>query len=308
MIHAAAERLAYARASLEGLSVGDALGGFFEGSRPGSLPHYVKQRQPPAARPWHFTDDTNMALSIYSTLRQREQIDQDVLARGFGLHFDRSRGYGLGAINLLKQIRAGYSWRIGVREMFGGTGSFGNGAAMRVAPLGAYFADDLGKVVEQAHLASEVTHAHPEGIAGGIAVAVAAAVAQNLRGQPAPSRAEFIDRVLPYLPVESEVWTTVRRARDLPANSSLDFVISVLGNGDRVTAQDTVGYCLWCAGEKLTHYEDALWVTMSGGGDVDTNCAIVGGIVTCYTGAEAIPQAWIEAREPLPDWAFTETL
>jgi ADP-ribosylglycohydrolase len=192
--------------------------------------------------------------------------------------------------------------------MFGGVGSFGNGAAMRVAPLGAYFADDMDKVVEQARMSSEVTHAHPEGIAGGIAVAVAAAVAQNLRGQPAPSRPEFIDRVLPYIPVESEVWTNVRRARDLPPNSSLDFVVNVLGNGDRITAQDTVGYCLWCAGEKLAYYEDAIWLTMSGGGDVDTNCAIVGGIVACYTGTEAIPQAWIEAREPLPDWAFTETL
>lgn len=31
-------------------------------------------------------------------------------------------------------------------------------------------------------------------------------------------------------------------------------------------------------------------------------------IVTCYTGVEAIPQAWLEAREPFPDWAFTEVL
>lgn len=41
----------------------------------------------------------------------------------------------------------------------------------------------------------------------------------------------------------------------------------------------TLGFCLWCAGEKLGNYEDALWLTVSGGGDTDTNCAIVGGIV-----------------------------
>ena len=52
---------------------------------------------------------------------------------------------------------------------------------MRVAPLGAYFADDLEMVRAQAVLAAEVTHAHPEGIAGAVAVALAAAWACRLR-------------------------------------------------------------------------------------------------------------------------------
>lgn len=308
MLHTAAERLAYAHASLDGLSVGDSLGGFFEMSSPHALSQFVKQRKPPIARPWRFTDDTNMALSIYSTLRQREQIDQDMLARGFGLHFDPARGYGRGARHLLNQIRAGHDWRHASWEVFKGEGSFGNGGAMRAALLGAYFADDLAQVVEQARLSSEVTHAHPEGIAGGIAVAVAAAVAQNLRGQPAPTRAEFIDRVLSHIPFDTQVWAKVQEARELPSASTIMAVVEMLGNGSRVSAQDTVGYCLWCAGERLANYEDAIWLTMSGGGDVDTNCAIVGGIVACYTGVQGIPQAWLEAREPLPDWAFSEAL
>ena len=41
-------------------------------------------------------------------------------------------------------------------------------------------------------------------------------------------------------------------------------------------------------------------------GDVDTTCAMVGGIVVLYTGVEGIPAEWIQAREPLPDWAFKE--
>ena len=59
--------------------------------------------------------------------------------------------------------------------MFEGQGSFGNGAAMRVAPVGAYFAGDIGAVVEQAARSSVITHTHDEAIAGSIAVAVAAA-------------------------------------------------------------------------------------------------------------------------------------
>ncbi len=47
--------------------------------------------------------------------------------------------------------------------MFSGLGSFGNGAAMRAAPLGAWFAGDVETVIQQAILSAEVTHAHPEG-------------------------------------------------------------------------------------------------------------------------------------------------
>ena len=48
---------------------------------------------------------------------------------------------------------------------------------MIVAPLGAFFSDDLEKAAEQARLSAEVTHGHPEGQAGAIAIAVAAAQA-----------------------------------------------------------------------------------------------------------------------------------
>jgi hypothetical protein len=89
------ERLRRARISLEGLSVADGFGGFFEGGRPDKLTNHVKTRRLPP-KPWHFTDDSNMALSIFSILRQFEKIDQDKLGKNFGEHFDRARGYGLG--------------------------------------------------------------------------------------------------------------------------------------------------------------------------------------------------------------------
>lgn len=55
----------------------------------------------------------------------------------------------------------------------------GNGGAMRAAPVGAYFADDLDKVLCHARASAEVTHGHIEGIAGAMAVAVAAALLLN---------------------------------------------------------------------------------------------------------------------------------
>jgi ADP-ribosylglycohydrolase len=79
-------------------------------------------------------------------------------------------------------------------------------------------------------------------------------------------------------------------------------VVSMIGNGLRISAQDTVPFVLFCAGEWLDNYEEAIWKTMSGGGDVDTTCAMVGAIVACYTGLEGIPKQWLVQREKLPQW------
>jgi ADP-ribosylglycohydrolase len=68
-----------------------------------------------------------------------------------------------------------------------------------------------------------------------------------------------------------------------------------------------VPFVLWCAAQSLDDYEEALWLTVAGLGDRDTTCAMVGGIVSCYTGVDAIPAAWRASREPLPDWPFEES-
>ncbi|MFJ9849862.1 ADP-ribosylglycohydrolase family protein [Streptomyces sp. NPDC101150] len=57
---------------------------------------------------------------------------------------------------------------------------------------------------------------------------------------------------------------------------------------------------LWCAARHPDDLESALWTTAAGLGDVDTTCAIVGGVVAAHTGVSALPQEWRERREPLP--------
>jgi len=298
-------RLERALCSLEGLSVGDAFGEQFF-ARPGVAEMMVAERAMPRPQ-WHFTDDTLMALSVVSVLRQHGAVAQDALARSFAARYDFSRGYGPAMHGMLENVRLGVSWSVAARWLFHGQGSFGNGSAMRVAPLGAYFADDLPAVVEQARLSSDVTHAHPEAAAGAIAVAVAAALAWQSRGAnaPPPPRAEFLSRILPFVP-DSIVREKIRHARDLDPSASVRLAVAALGNGTGVSAQDTAPFALWCAAGHLDNYEEALWLTVSGFGDRDTTCAIVGGIVAAYTGTEGIPAAWRADREPLPAWPFGE--
>jgi ADP-ribosylglycohydrolase len=70
-----------------------------------------------------------------------------------------------------------------------------------------------------------------------------------------------------------------------------------LGNGREVAAHDTVPFTIWAAARHLADFEEAIWVTASAGGDIDTTCAIVGGITA---GSGGIPDAWLRAAEPLP--------
>jgi hypothetical protein len=131
-------RLGLAYDSLAGLSVGDALGAqFFMVGR--SLDDLVAGRPP--AGPWEWTDDTHMACSVAGELRDHSGIDQDRLAAAFAQRCEPNRGYGAGAVVILYEIRDGVSWRQAAGAAFGGQGSCGNGAAMRVAPLGAYHLD-----------------------------------------------------------------------------------------------------------------------------------------------------------------------
>ena len=100
----------------------------------------------------------------------------------------------------------------------------------------------------------------------------------------------------------SEVHLGIVKALALLENSTVEQATSALGNGVRVSAQDTVPFCLWAAALHLSNYEKAMWATVAGLGDRDTTCAIVGGIVAMSAGVENIPPAWIECREPIPAW------
>lgn len=72
-----------------------------------------------------------------------------------------------------------------------------------------------------------------------------------------------------------------------------------LGNGAQVTAPDTVPFCLWCAAAFAGQYEEALWNVVRVGGDIDTNAAIVGGILALSADPPGIPDEWVRSRESL---------
>jgi len=163
---------------------------------------------------------------------------------------------------------------------------------MRVAPVGGYFFQDLKRAASEARLSAVVTHAHPEGQAGAMAVAVAAGIAAN---QPSPRGTDFLKEILPHVP-DGITKDGIQSARQIPSDD-LNEAARELGTGYQVSAQDTVPFCLWSAAYHLDDFKEALWWTVKGLGDRDTTCAIVGGIVALS--APEIPDSWLQSREPL---------
>ncbi|MGW0431269.1 ADP-ribosylglycohydrolase family protein [Micromonospora sp. NPDC003197] len=281
--------------SLHGVAMGDAFGEtwFFRPAE--QMQRLLDERFVPQG-PWPWTDDTAMAISLYRTLRDHGQVVQDELADRFASAYaaDPYRNYGPSMHGVLQAIGAGEPWQLVTAAQFDGQGSWGNGAAMRVGPLGAWFADDLDRVVEQADLSAAVTHAHPEATAGAIAVAVAAALAVRQ-----VSAEELLPQVAARTP-DSEVAARLRLLTRRPFSRQPQWIAGEVGCGSLISAVDTVPYAIWCAARHLDNLVEALWATVSAGGDMDTTCAIVGGIVAARTGLDDVPDEWLNAREALP--------
>jgi ADP-ribosylglycohydrolase len=293
-----------ARQSLEGLSVADAFGEQLLHSGAQARVEALSDRRTPSAKQWAWTDDTAMAVSIVEVLHEHRAIDCDALASTFARRYasEPARGYGSGAHRVLQAIAAGAPYQTAARALFGGQGSMGNGGGMRSAPIGAYFSGDLAAVVDHAKRSAAPTHAHAEGAAGAIAVAVAAA-AVFAGERDARALLETVLAHTPAGPTRDGVRRSIAMLRAEPIT-----VAAELGNGSHVTAADTIPFAVWCAATHLGDYGSALWACGEVGGDIDTTCAMVGGIVVGAVGIDGIPAAWRHAREPLPTWKSSSSL
>ena len=269
-------------------SVGDAFGERFFVA-PDVVEQLIEARALPRA-PWTYTDDTEMATAIVDVLDEHGRIDQDALAKAFARRYARDphRGYGGGAHDILSAIGDGVPWRVASTEAFDGMGSLGNGGAMRVAPVGAYFADDLDAVVEHARASAEVTHAHPDGQAGAVAAALGAAYACRWRvdrgALDGRGLLEFVLSRTPRSATRSMIERAVRIGQRARRGGDVVPRHRLQGDGGGHRAS------LWCAARHLGNYEEALWTTVSGLGDRDTTCAIVGGIVALVLRARGDPR------------------
>lgn len=276
------------RAVLVGTAVGDALGAPVEGRR--STRNYVASldRETPELR---FTDDTAMTIGVAESLVEVGAFDGHHMAHTLARHYTEEpwRGYGAGPPEVFGNMERGVPWNEAAASLFGGTGSFGNGAAMRVAPVALFAHPDTHTVASLARETSLISHTHPEGIDGAVsqAVAVDRILARDTDEAIEPRR--LVMEIQPYL------MTAILRDKLSYLAASIgqrspDELAQVLGSG--ISAHTSVPTALACF---LTHpdsFSDAVRTAISLGGDTDTIAAMTGALSGAHLGLDAIPSAW----------------
>ncbi|SNR16146.1 ADP-ribosylglycohydrolase family protein [Tenacibaculum jejuense] len=281
-------RIDLAKKSLTGIAIGDAFGDSFFRER-AIVESALENRFIPETE-WRYTDDTIMAIPLLKSLELYGEMNQDFVANQFAQNFlkDRHRGYGPSMHRKLLEIDTNKNWLEISKSSFNGTGSMGNGSAMRVALIGAYFYDDLNKVAEQAKLSSEITHYNNEAIAGAISVAIVTALCTISNEL---NKEVWLDTIIDFTP-ESDLKYKIKKIKHLPKSYDIRTIVTALGNGTKMLAQDTVPIALWNVYHYLGDFEESLWNTVSALGDRDTTCAIVGGINIMCSKESSVPKQW----------------
>ncbi|PQO28813.1 ADP-ribosylglycohydrolase family protein [Blastopirellula marina] len=278
--------------SLLGLAVGDALGGRFEAqsaehlrqrfSGVESLINYV------ADEIW-YTDDTQMTIALAEVLADQGEILEQPLCAAFVANYVPSRGYGRGARMVIEAMEEGEGYQAVASKHFPG-GSYGNGAAMRVAPVGLFFHDNEARLLEQARQSAFPTHVHPLGIEG--AQLIAAAVAYVTRSDEF-KRDDFFRLLISHC--QSEEY---REKLAMASETTSIEQLAALGNG--IEALESVPTAIASFALSPESYAETIGNVILLGGDTDTLAAMAGAISGAYLGVEAIPKRLLDRLEESP--------
>jgi poly(ADP-ribose) glycohydrolase ARH3 len=243
------------------------------------------------------------ARQIALSLIDKKRLDPLDLAKRFWVEYDEHswRGYGANVAEVFKKLKQSLekdSDPFGpASQQFDGKGSFGNGAAMRVHPIGLFF-DSVEKVIENAEVSSKITHFHRDAINGAVLQAVATHCA--LHDSSKDETIQILKNLARKFETEDEKLTYEDQLEDaisMLEGAEHDFETGFeLGNS--VSAIQSVPTALYSflkarnpvEGLETTNpFERTLQLAMTFGGDSDTICSMAGALAGALYGESAIP-------------------
>jgi poly(ADP-ribose) glycohydrolase ARH3 len=281
---------------LVGTAIGDALGARWEGRGMSRSEDIVSLAE--KLEQLIYTDDTHMTIGIAESLIESKGFNGEHMAQTFIKNYEAEpwRGYGPGPPRIFGMVKSGEAWYSAADRLYRG-GSFGNGSAMRVAPVGLLYSRDLEKLREIAYQSSSITHSHELGQEGAALQACAVALALNTPSDEDIDKEAFLSKLQNF--IQGQVYKEkVARIRELLGEQDKAKVVAVLGNG--IEAPRSVPTAIYCFLRQPQSYKDTVIYAISLGGDTDTIAAMAGAISGAYLGIEAIPSEWrakLENRE-----------
>jgi len=237
-----------------------------------------------------YTDDTHMMIGIAESLLKNQGFDGEDMALTFIRNYELEpwRGYGPGPPQIFRLVRAGVAWDEAALRLYHG-GSYGNGSAMRVAPVGVFYHDDPTRLRDIAYQSSQITHTHQLGKEGAALQAYAVALATNLEPSSPFDRGAFLAKLINF--VSEEIYREkLNKMEALLPQSDKDRVVLELGNG--IEAFNSVPTAIYSFLSQPDSFAQAVFLAISLGGDTDTIGAMTGAISGAYLGFDAIPYKW----------------
>jgi len=239
-----------------------------------------------------YTDDTAMAIGLAESILQKKGIDPQHLGDIFSRNFFREpwRGYASGPPTIFSLVHhRGASYVEAARSLFEGFGSLGNGAAMRVAPVGLFF-HHSEHLYEMASASAEVTHAHPVGKDGAAVQAWAIAQAVRLAPEKEFPLERFIQGLIAFAQT-SEIREKMKLVQTL-INEEVPPKIAADQLGRSVAVDESMPFAVYSFLRYPKSFEDCLFSAILNGGDRDTLGSMACAISGAYLGVEAIPCPW----------------
>ena len=276
-----------------GTGVGDSLGAMFEGRREVKLEEIetTAERQEVLT----YTDDTHMMIGIAESLIRAGGFNGKDMAHTFIKNYELEpfRGYGPGPPHIFRLIRAGIAWDEAAQGLYH-SGSYGNGSAMRIAPVGVFYYDNPVMLREVAYKSSQITHAHQLGKEGAALQAYAIALATDLEPLKAFPQGDFLTKLINF--AQSAVYQEkLSRIYELIEKLDKKKVIIELGNG--IEAFNSVPTAIYSFLSRPQSFAQAVLHAISLGGDTDTIGAMTGAISGAYLGFDSIPSRWKDKLE-----------
>ena len=196
-----------------------------------------------------YTDDTICTIAIADAILNHKSY-KDALLEWCGRYPDPMGGYGPRFLDWLEN---------GGKEP---NNSCGNGAAMRVSPIGWLF-NEWDEVTEEAKKSAEVSHNHPEGIKGAQCVAEIICWLRHVRFD------------------KSSIEAKVKKFYHYEIPPMKDILRIGSENHFDGTCQETVPWAIRCFLD-ANDFEDAIRLAVMCDGDTDTKACITGSIAEAY--------------------------
>lgn len=276
-----------------GSALGDAIGelAFFHPTKE-TLCAHLEQLET-----YRYTDDTAMSIGIAESILRTGCLDEQDLGETFRENFKREpwRGYASGPPTIFSMVEElGIAYAEAAQRLFGGSGSFGNGSAMRVVPVGLVF-HDSPDFYEMARVSAVVTHAHPLGIDGAAVQSKAIALAvQHDPEDTFPSDA-FVQDLLSFARTP-QMRDRMREVGDL-IPSRVDPPVAAQRLGRTVAVHESLPFALYSFLRYPKSFEECLFCAILNGGDRDTLGAMACAISGAYLGIKALPKSWVDKLE-----------